>query len=171
MARSGIAAMRVPPLVPLPSSSNSNGGGFSDSFTTSASRFSSNVKNRECCFVACTFVVPRSRGGISKFSGFGKYLRHLRQQQQLSRATVSDESSSDSTSAGPVATSPEEKEDLTAKVTERQYFQDLAIPLVHPSNNPTSRVYQRQSCFYPKEHPQRAGSLENRLQSLQLMQL
>ncbi len=96
MARSGIAAMRVPPLVPLPSSSNSNGGGFSDSFTTSASRFSSNVKNRECCFVACTFVVPRSRGGISKFSGFGKYLR---QQQQLSRATVSDESSSDSTSA------------------------------------------------------------------------
>ncbi|CAK9253776.1 unnamed protein product [Sphagnum jensenii] len=116
MARSGIGAMRVPPLVPLPSSSNSNGGGFSDSFTTSASRFSSNVKNRECCFVACTFVVPRSRGGISKFSGFGKYLRHLRQQQQLSRATVSDESSSDSTSAGPVATSPEEKEDLTAKV-------------------------------------------------------
>ncbi|KAH8936226.1 hypothetical protein BDL97_17G074500 [Sphagnum fallax] len=119
MARSGIAAMRVPPLVPLPSSSNSNGGGFSDSFTTSASRFSSNVKNRECCFVACTFVVPRSRGGISKFSGFGKYLRHLRhlrQQQQLSRATVSDESSSDSTSAGPVATSPEEKEDLTAKL-------------------------------------------------------
>ncbi|CAK9856580.1 unnamed protein product [Sphagnum jensenii] len=99
MARSGIAAMRVPPLVPLPSSSNSNGGGFSDSFTTSASRFSSNVKNRVCCFVACTFVVPRSRGGISKFSGFGKYLRHLRQQQQLSRATVSDESSSDSTSA------------------------------------------------------------------------
>ncbi len=49
--------------------------------------------------MACTFVVARSRGGISKFSGFGKYLRHLRQQQHLSRATVSDESSSDSTSA------------------------------------------------------------------------
>ncbi|KAH9570638.1 hypothetical protein CY35_02G051000 [Sphagnum magellanicum] len=116
MARNGVAAMRVPPLVPLPSSSNSNGGGFSASFTTSTSRFSSNVKNRECCFVACTIVVARSRGGITKFSGFGKYLRHLRQQQQLSRATVSDESSSDSTSAGPVATSPDEKEDLTAKL-------------------------------------------------------
>jgi len=125
MARSGIAAMRVPPLVPLPSSSNSNGGGFSASFTTSASRFSSNVKNRECCFVACTFVVARSRGGISKFSGFGKYLRHLQrqQQQQLSRATVSDESSSDSTSAVSVF-----------------FFFPVSISMIHPQNQPLEEV-------------------------------
>jgi hypothetical protein len=122
MARSGIAAMRVPPLVPLPSSSNSNGGGFSASFTTSASRFSSNVKNRECCFVACTFVVARSRGGISKFSGFGKYLRHLRQQQQLSRATVSDESSSDSTSAVSV------------------FFISVSISMILPQNQSLEKV-------------------------------
>jgi hypothetical protein len=121
MARSGIAAMRVPPLVPLTSSSNSNGGGFSASFTTSASRFSSNVKNRECCFVACTFVVARSRGGISKYSGFGKYLRQ-QQQQLLSRATVSDESSSDSTSAVSV------------------FFISVSISMILPQNQPLEKV-------------------------------